>query len=115
MPTPCRNVSEELAEEGDRVGAAVATAQTKLISQVQWYLVNVDRGHHRHMDIFVKLMKNENEPFCSTYVLTDSEEECDWESCSRGDISQAPAGEEPLSSAQRHVSLPQGTNAGVYV
>ena len=29
-----RNVSEELAEEGDQVGAAVATAQTKIISQV---------------------------------------------------------------------------------
>ena len=30
-----RNVSEELAEEGDQVGAAVATAQTKIISQVK--------------------------------------------------------------------------------
>ncbi len=30
-----RNVGEELAEEGDKVGAAVATAQTKFISQVQ--------------------------------------------------------------------------------
>ena len=29
-----RNVSEELAEDGDKMGAAVATAQTKLISQV---------------------------------------------------------------------------------
>ena len=30
----CRNVGEELANEGDQVGAAVATAQTKIISQV---------------------------------------------------------------------------------
>ena len=30
----CRNVSEELSEEGDQVGAAVATAQNKIISQV---------------------------------------------------------------------------------
>ncbi|XP_064384274.1 condensin-2 complex subunit D3-L-like isoform X2 [Halichondria panicea] len=29
-----RNVGEELAEEGDKVGAAVATAQTKFISQI---------------------------------------------------------------------------------
>ena len=29
-----RNVGEELADEGDQVGAAVATAQTKIISQV---------------------------------------------------------------------------------
>ena len=29
-----RNVGEELAEEGDQVGAAVATAQAKIISQV---------------------------------------------------------------------------------
>ena len=32
-----RNVGEELAEEGDQVGAAVATAQTKIISQVKMY------------------------------------------------------------------------------
>ncbi len=29
-----RNVGEELADEGDHVGAAVATAQTKIISQI---------------------------------------------------------------------------------
>ena len=28
------NVEEELADEGDRMGAAVAKAQTKIISQV---------------------------------------------------------------------------------
>ena len=29
-----RNVGEELADEGDHVGAAMATAQTKIISQI---------------------------------------------------------------------------------
>ena len=31
----CRNVGEELAEEGDHVGAMGAIAQTKLITQVR--------------------------------------------------------------------------------
>ena len=37
MYPPSRNVGEELAEEGDQMGAAVATAQTKIISQVMVY------------------------------------------------------------------------------
>ena len=31
----CRNVGEELAEEGDHVGAMAAIAQTKIITQVR--------------------------------------------------------------------------------
>ena len=32
-----RNMGEELADEGDHVGAIAAIAQTKLISQVRFY------------------------------------------------------------------------------
>lgn len=40
----CRNVEEELSDEGDRVGAAVAKAQTKIITQARTLLLFQERG-----------------------------------------------------------------------
>ena len=72
-----RNVGEELADEGDQVGAAVATAQTKIISQVSplvqqysSYTNRVQNGIH----------------FC----FLDCEEEHDRKHCSNSDIGEAP-------------------------
>ena len=40
-----RNVGEELADEGDQVGAIVATAQTKIISQVSRLVLHNIKYH----------------------------------------------------------------------
>ena len=46
----CRNVSEELSEEGNQVGAAVATAQNKIISQVAFIY------HYKYIESVVVLL-----------------------------------------------------------
>lgn len=114
----CRNVGEELANEGDQVGAAVATAQTKIISQVSWVVSLLSSPpsqsfpglDHFSLDSF--LQQSAILLLIRLIPSPDCEEEHNREHRANCDFSEAPFRTKTLSTTQRSPALPQRTHAG---